>query len=89
MDAEKPDTNTPMREKKGEGLSPLGRGANPGAHDPAGALDGPSIAGQRGMQTPNARGGPSGMIDRENEDSMQARRDPEQGYDAATNDPAE
>ena len=89
MDTERPDTNTPVREKDDENVSPLGRGANPGSHDPAGAIDGPSIAGQRGMGTQGQRGGHSGLVDRENEDSMQARRDPSTGYDSAENETAQ
>jgi hypothetical protein len=53
-----------------EEASPLGRGANPGAVPDASPLSDThgSVAGLRGMDSPNARGGPEGFLDRENED---------------------
>lgn len=84
---EKPEENVIPKDK---GASPLGRGADPGAAGsdtsplPSG---GASIAGQRGHQMPNARGGPEGFVDRENEDVKQGVRDAtRQGPDASAND---
>lgn len=64
-----------------EGASPLGRGADPGVAGDEGASgipDAQGISGPRGAATPGARGGPSGMVDRENEDVVpKARHDAE------------
>jgi hypothetical protein len=59
-----------------EGASPLGRGANPGVVPDASPLSDThgSVAGLRGMDSPNARGGPEGFLDRENEDVKPAAR---------------
>lgn len=80
MDTEKPDPDMPPRKDKH--ATPLGRGADPGPSVEGSAPDAQGIAGPRGHQTPGAQGGPSGIVDRENEDAIQkARREP-------TDDPA-
>lgn len=72
-----------------EGASPLGRGANPGEVAdtyPLSDRQG-SVAGQRGANIPNARGGPEGMLDRENEDvKPTARRGATEGTNAEGNE---
>ena len=79
--ASRADRPEPMRaERDDPRVSPLGRGANPGTSVEMGPLTDSangSVAGQRGMGVPNERGGPDGMVSRENEDSVPAaRRDP-------------
>lgn len=91
MDSEKPDPKTIPRERDERGdASPLGRGADPGIAGgdttpiPSG---GSSIAGQRGANLPGARGGPEGMVDRENEDTMQSSRDARRvGHESSDNE---
>ena len=76
--APRPEEAEPRRDMRDPHASPLGRGAAPGTSVDVGPLT-PSeggVAGLHGMGVPNARGGPDGMVARENEDSKQtARRD--------------
>lgn len=73
----RPDGHRP--EEADKHASPLGRGANPGPSVDAGPLrasEGGGIATPHGHNVPNAAGGPSGFLTRENEDSVpEARRD--------------
>ena len=77
--AERPERK-PEERKADPQLSPLGRGANPGASVETGPLTEPgsgAIAGQRGLGVAGEKGGPAGMETRENEDDAPlARRDP-------------
>lgn len=76
MDHEKKDPRMIPREKDDKSLSPLGRGADPGSAIEGGPIEGTGIAGQHGHQSSNAKGGPEGLVHRENEDAMQRERDP-------------
>lgn len=75
MEHEKDDPRTIPRAKDDETASPLGRGADPGASVDVGPPEAQGIGGQHGHQSSNARGGPEGMLHRENEDAGQGARD--------------
>lgn len=86
MRRERPDPNMIPREDPY--ASPLGRGANPGPHaDTAPLSGGPSIAGLRGQGVPGERGGPDGMVSRENEDVPHTARKDEAGGLAGADQP--
>lgn len=74
VDTEKDDPRTiPRRDEK---ASPLGRGADPGTSVEGGSPDARGPAGPHGMNVPGEKGGPEGMLHRENEDAVpKARRD--------------
>lgn len=80
---ERPDTNVIPDDPH---ASPLGRGANPGTSLEGGPLSASGIAGQHGHQSANARGGPDGMVSRENEDMMQPVRGSPVGHASSAND---
>lgn len=92
MDSEKPDPRTIPRERdERDDPSPLGRGAAPGTagNDTAALPSGDaSIGGPHGASVPGARGGPSGEIDRENEDAKQTTRDAPRGHASSDNETA-
>jgi hypothetical protein len=76
MDHEKDDPRTIPREKDEKGaLSPLGRGADPGTSVEGGPLGAAGPGGQHGHASANAKGGPAGILHRENEDAAQSTRD--------------
>lgn len=54
--------------------SPLGRGANPGTSVEGGPVRAEGVAGQHGLASAKAKGGPEGMVHRENEDADQTTR---------------
>lgn len=76
--AARPDRpETTRAERDDPRASPVGRGANPGTSVETGPLTasgsgGP--AGLHGMGVPDEKGGPEGMLHRENEDSVPAAR---------------
>lgn len=74
----RPDAHRP--EERDKNATPLGRNANPGTSVDTGPLqagESGSIPTPHGHHAPNATGGPSGFLTRDNEDSIpQARRDP-------------
>lgn len=75
MDREKKDPRMIPREKDDRSLSPLGRGADPGTSVEGGPIEGSGIGGQHGHQSANAKGGPEGVLHRENEDAVQSSRE--------------
>lgn len=86
MEHEKDEPRLIPREKdEGGKLSPLGRGASPGTSVEGGPLTASGIAGQHGHQSANAKGGPGGMLHRENEDAVQSTRDAPQGTSSTAN----
>lgn len=72
--ASAPDRAEPAQDPKDARASPLGRGANPGTSVEGGPIEATGIAGLHGANVPGERGGPDGMISRENEDSVPAAR---------------
>ncbi|HUR68615.1 MAG TPA: hypothetical protein VM370_05155 [Candidatus Thermoplasmatota archaeon] len=75
METEKKDPRMIPREKDDDALSPLGRGADPGTSVEGGPIQASGPGGLHGAQTPRAKGGPEGMLHRENEDAVQSARD--------------
>lgn len=71
---ERPDPRMIPREGEDASVSPLGRGADPGTSVEGGPISASGIAGQHGRQSANAKGGPEGMLHRENEDAEQRTR---------------
>jgi hypothetical protein len=71
---------TTRAERDDPRASPLGRGADPGPSVETGPLTASGTggaAGPHGMGVPDEKGGPEGMLHRENEDAVPtARRDP-------------
>lgn len=75
MEHEKDDPRSIPREKDDEHVSPLGRGADPGTSVEGGPIEGSGIGGQHGHRSAGAKGGPEGILHRENEDAVQQARD--------------
>ena len=75
MENEKPDPRMIPREKDDEAPSPLGRGADPGTSVEGGPISAKGPGGQHGHQSASAKGGPEGMLHRENEDAVQSSRE--------------
>ena len=73
--ASTPDRAEPAQDPKDERASPLGRGANPGTSVEGGPIAGTGIAGLHGHAVPHEKGGPDGMVTRENEDSVTTARE--------------
>lgn len=55
--------------------SPLGRGADPGTSAEIGPITRTGIAGAKGANVPGEKGGASGLVHRENEDSVTSARE--------------
>lgn len=72
MDTGRPDPDMPTRKDKR--ASPLGRGANPGTSVEGGPIEAEGPGGLHGHQSPGAKGGPSGLVHRENEDAKTTSR---------------
>lgn len=75
MDPEKDDPRTIPRERDDKAVSPLGRGADPGTSVEGGPIEAEGPHGQHGHQSAKAKGGPEGLLHRENEDAVQSARE--------------
>jgi hypothetical protein len=72
----KTDREEPRRDQRDPHATALGRGVDPGTSVEGGPIQGQGIAGPRGDNVPGEKGGPSGEMDRDNEDSVTlSRRD--------------
>ena len=72
--ASAPDRAEPAQDPRDARASPRGRGANPGTSVEGGPIEASGIGGLHGANVPGERGGPDGMVSRENEDSVPAAR---------------